>query len=109
MGSTGGFDLSDRLSEKEKILAHIFIGDISALHSPGWIPEDRCMLLSHEQNWSCESSKVMIDFMFENQSKFPSFDLIRFARIISLGLLLFWLRHDRTPALSVSKCGQTFC
>jgi hypothetical protein len=48
MGSTRGFDLTDRLSKKEKILAHIFIGDILVLHSPRWIPEDRCMLLVYE-------------------------------------------------------------
>jgi hypothetical protein len=108
-GSTRGFDLTDRLSEKEKILAHIFIDDILALFSSGWIPEDRCILLAHARNWSCQVRKVVIDFMLENQIKFPSFDLIRFARIIALRLLLFWLHHERTPGLSVSKCRQTFC
>jgi hypothetical protein len=51
----------------------------------------------------------MTDFMFKNQIEFPRFDLIRFARIIPVRFLRFWLHHERTPGLSAAKCGQAFC
>jgi hypothetical protein len=72
------------------------------------MPADSSVLLRHQPNCSCLTGKVMIEYLSQNQLKFPCFFYVfLFARSLPLRLLPFRIYHEQTPRPYRSKCRQT--